>query len=325
MRQDDFLYGCRSGLQKAVRRGDLQLTKHCFDALWSNKIHRTWLRWRVVALVQEEVSYYLGELAEFFDKKSEDEKDWRRLFYELILTPKNKDGTALLFLARRHYDKVRHSELSFILPWFKNPMVDPSLIVDDFLKSIFSIRDFSSYEKRALVMLRKRVDMGGMLGDRQNCLSNMVFVAFRPLVKEEVRKVVDESVESYINEFGTSLKEVKELPWYVMDMHTLVGKTAMKIFIKRRGKKFGIKDEEQLSRLWFAFSSGFVPKDKMNYREVCENVSPFDSVWEVLNIKTSIDGIGKRAAKETYQWWKKIVEPEVKSMVEWLLKEREEE
>lgn len=88
----DFLYGCRSGIQKAIRRGDLPLAKQCFDALWANKAQRAWLKWRTVAIVQEECSYYLGELAEFLEKKSDDEREWRRIFYEVTLTLKNKDG-----------------------------------------------------------------------------------------------------------------------------------------------------------------------------------------------------------------------------------------
>jgi hypothetical protein len=48
-----FISGCRSGIQKAVRRGDLDLAKTCFDVLWNSREERSWFKWRLPVIVAE--------------------------------------------------------------------------------------------------------------------------------------------------------------------------------------------------------------------------------------------------------------------------------
>ena len=43
------LYIARSGIQKAVRRGDSALAKQCYDIMYSE--HFKWLLWRMPVLV----------------------------------------------------------------------------------------------------------------------------------------------------------------------------------------------------------------------------------------------------------------------------------
>jgi hypothetical protein len=76
MKREDELFGARSGIQKAIRRGDIDLAKTCFDLLWSEKSHQTWLKWRITVLVNEESWWLIGELSDFLSLKTAEEKDW---------------------------------------------------------------------------------------------------------------------------------------------------------------------------------------------------------------------------------------------------------
>lgn len=322
MRVDDFLYGSRSGIQKAVRRGDLALGRTCFDALWGNKTHRAWLRWRTPVLVIEETSYLCGELAEFFIGKYDDERSWRKFLYELILAPKAKDGTGLLRMLKGK-SKISNKEIDFLRPWFKNPDVDPAVVVKDVVDALFKRRKLNEYEAKAIRFLQNRVSMGGWLGDRQLCLTNMVLISFRGLDKEEVRGVIDDSVNQYAELHGKP-KPLDELPWFIFDMHTAIGKIALSILCKRKIKKWKIT-EEDLRNLWFLLESGVVRKDQMKYSKMTDNPTPFESIWLMPSIRNKLNGIRGMTVEEIANFWKEKIKPEVESVVKWLLDKRSEE
>lgn len=324
MREDDFLFGARSGIQKAVRRGDLDLGKTCFDALWGNKTHRAWLKWRTPVLVLEECSYFIGELAKHYDKDTEDEKEWRRFIYELIVSPKCNEGTGLIRAVKAGI-RVKSEEVSFLKKWYSKLRGDANLVlvVGGMMAECFTLRKFSSYEVKAAKFMLRRSGMGGWLGDRQLCMSNMAYLFKRGLEEDEVRSFIDKAVGKYLEESGKP-RILKELPWYVFDMHTVIGKIALSILERRKISKWKIS-RDQLFGVWFLFESGRIPTDKMDYVGLKDDPTPFEAMWQIPSIKMRLKEMGfVRPAKELLAFWKEKILPEVKSTVEWVIKKREE-
>ncbi len=318
MRKGDFLYGCRSGIQKAIRRGDLDLGRTCFDALWNNKTHRSWLKWRTPVLVMEESSYLIGELAEFLGLEKDDERSWRKFLYELILSPKAKDGAGLLGLAKLQ-SLARHEEIDILRPWFKNNSIDPAMIVNQFSKSLNLHGD--EYEMGAVRFLQWRVGMGGMLFDRQLCLTNMVLIWSRGLDKINIRKTVDRAVGDYVKK-NRKPEALGALPWYVFDMHTVIGRITLSVLGKRKCARWGITEDE-LRLMWFILESSKIPKDKILYPKLADKASVFDSMWWIPAIRDRLKGIKGLSIKSLLSFWKREVLPEVRSTVEFVLQERE--
>ncbi len=181
-------------------------------------------------------------------------------------------------------------------------------------------RRLSAYEENAIEMLTRRLYMGGMLGVEQNCLTNMVFLINRPLIKEEVRDVVDKAVKSHLKKHGKP-KKLKTLPWWAMDMHTMVGKIAMSIVWKKYKEK-GFKDSKELASLWFHMSSGLIPPSSANYVEVKAEPTPFESMWHLPSLRAIIPKLNGKSPKEMSEYWHGTVSKDVKGAVEWVIAKR---
>ena len=93
--KDDLTFGSRSGIQKAVRRGDLDLVKTCLDVLWDIPAQSNWLKWRVYTIVIEEAPYMAGELSKVVNSEAT-KQDWYKFFFSLALVPKAKEHIALM-------------------------------------------------------------------------------------------------------------------------------------------------------------------------------------------------------------------------------------
>lgn len=330
MKEGDFLYGCHSGIQKAIRRGDLNLAKTCFDAMWADVEHRNWLKWRMAILVEEEMWYMTGELAEFLHADSKEEIDWRRFVYQLVLCPKSKDPEALLYLAQNEEYTVEHPELAEARVWV-NRLKDEPLpsVADELFDEMmggdqFGFGALTRYELDAARLMKTRTRAGGMVGDKQACLVTMVLIAMRRLDRDAVKDIVKASTNVTIPKPHTV-----NLPWYCFDMHTMVGKWASSIFMKRTAPRLKLDEElskEKFEDIWFYFESAVVPiKDlKLVAFSMDRKLHFTESMWWGEIIKQSVP-FGKKTAKEVKALWDSKLKREIESLVNWCLEKRAEE
>lgn len=67
--------GLKSGLQKSVRRGDLQLLRLCFHRLW--ELDRRWVLWRLPIICAEESEWFTFVYAIFCGKNMVVNATWK--------------------------------------------------------------------------------------------------------------------------------------------------------------------------------------------------------------------------------------------------------
>lgn len=98
----------KSGIQKAIRRGDLSLLKKCFSKLWEED--RSWLMWRLPVLAVEE-NWRYGQIAVeiALDKEAKREEVWK-LLANLTLKPKNKEAEGIAELLSLYKKKEFNAE-----------------------------------------------------------------------------------------------------------------------------------------------------------------------------------------------------------------------
>lgn len=329
MNELDFLYGCHSGVQKAIRRGDLNLAKTCFDAMWPDSKHRNWLKWRMTVLVEEDVWQMIGEYAQFLkevkllkgDEKAE-EQAWRRFLYELVVVPKSKDTEGLLYVAMKTKAKEdEHEELSSIRYWL-NIDGDPAHVVEDLYDELKKKRRLSSYENDALKVLKSRVYQGGMMGDRQACLACMILVVSRRLNEKEIKKQIGWGVKRWNRLSKHKKPRTINLPWYVFDMHTAIGKFALSVFMKK--SKYPGLDRGKFDDIWFDLESAWIPEDL--YREAkytTGKVSATESMWWpiLMDIELRFGGYKPEGVRHL---WKSEMKKKIKNIVLWCAQKRSE-
>lgn len=333
MKDDDLTYGARSGIQKAVRRGDLDLARTCFEVLWSDKQQRNWLKWRLPILVAEEAWFFSGELGKFLAGEPSEEEEWRRFIYRLVLVLKNKDASALHTISQLDLEVEQEDELSDQIHWELAQMRsaakaagdDPPSIIRDLYAQLDERYKFSNYEKAGLEVLIKRSFQGGMLGDKWFLLAAIILTASRHFKVEKVAKAEAYGIKRWSKRIGKRKPRSINLPWWVFDMHTGVGKIALKTFMKRKAKEFHITTPEDLAHIWFLLSSGMVPDDLMRHCALsAQEVSCLQSAWWVLNISMVLDRLD--SSRLTYakcvKMWPKV-ERELNGIVTWLLERRE--
>jgi hypothetical protein len=330
MRPDDARYGAHSAIQKAVRRGDLDLGKTSFDLMWPAKPHRNWLKWRLTSIIQEDVWPLIGELPDFFSAARDltgaaEEEHWRKMVYRMIIAPANKDAGALSNLARRtEPEENEHPELALTRKWFalmKERGDDPGKVADDLFESLLAEYPVTDYQKAALRILVKRTQMGGMLGDRQLSLPAMILVVLRKLDPEAVREGVKKGAADWAQQSGRRNPVTVPLPWYSFDMHTQVGKIALSSY-SRRSKI----DRDQLFNLWFLAESAFIPRWHCQFSRIVDHPTVFDSMWWPVAFKERLGpSLNGSTAKQNLQWWREELREDVKGLIEWLLTKRESE
>lgn len=332
MLTDDFLYGCHSGIQKAIRRCNLDLTKTCFDAMWADKKHRSWMQWRVLAIVQEDVFPLVGELPEFFgrvralDKESpEFEEEWRKMYYRITVAPKQKDAASLLFAGKASKPEgATHPEMKSWKHWHNLMQKEggtPDKVAEPLYEAIVKDERFgprTAYEIAALGMLRKRTGMGGMLGDRQCSLVAMLLIAHRGLDQAEVLRGEKRGIATHLQVYGRRKPRTVNLPWYSFDMHTVAGKMAMSAYGKRN--KHGLEHGD-IGSMWFMLESNFTPMNRISYGKIMDEPGPWDCIWHapLLKLKLSIQGM---SPKETKALWETSCREEVRDLVVWALEKR---
>lgn len=334
MSDNDRLFGARSGIQKGIRRGDLDLVKTCFDILWNTKTQRNWLKWRLTVLVFEECWPMLGKLCEFYDTKPKEETEYRRFIYQLTLATKSKDAEYQILINApvdfftaeqwRHYElqnvKLLHDQIE------DN---DPATVVDSLFEetTVNSPRGkISDYEKNAIRLLRKRVGMGGMLGDRMSCLSTMMLISFRGLDKKRTEADIKNGAKKWYKRVGQARQpRTVPMPWYAFDMHTQAGKIGGRIFEKHKLRKYSGMDAAKFYSIWFFCESGKMEPSLINWKikgfDSMSTLDPYDTAWWIPLMKYSLS-YGKHSAREVKNTWDTTMCNEVSGGVEWILEKR---
>lgn len=331
---DDMMYGSRSAIQKAVRRGDLDLARSALDLLFSDYKQKSWLEWRLITLVVEEAWHMIGEYAEFMQTppgmRSDD--DLRRFIYKLVVATKSKDTHGLYFMMREPSSSFcnNHPELEaarHIMEQVGDG--EPSSVANFVYDYALSMFDPSKYELDALDLMKERVFKGGMLGDRFICLTGMLLTAFRGIDKELVTHDIQDGIDRWIDRVGERRKPVTvDIPWYCFDMHTFAGKTAMGMFERNHLGKFRMfgNDLVTFRTTWFLLVSAYMPMNIVNYvtdEDAAGQPSCIDTLWWIpaLRAKLAIGGLDPRQVKNA---WDAKVGPVIQNCVEWLLTKRAE-
>jgi len=332
--RDDQLYGARSAIQKGIRRGDLDLVHTCFNLLWSEKTHRQWLWWRVTTLVTEEAWQFCGELGKLLDSKTKEERDWRQFLYRLCLATKNKDAVGLWY-----YLKFGGEDLEVLgHPEFEEMQFWRALATEEGDESYLSVvdsmvdtyrrkaRNLDEYEESALMALHRRTKMGGMMGDRQICLSTMTLVYHRGLNAEEILLDVRANAVKWKEKNGRNNPVDVDIPWYAFDKHTQAGKIAFSIFMKNTAQKRKVTADEFWSA-WYFLESCKMPKEI--WRAVKANsetpLGIFDCGWWLpfVNIKLAQDSSRGRGPKQLAHLWHSHLRDDIKGAVFWILGKRD--
>jgi len=326
MKKDTLLYAAHSGIQKAVRRGNLDLAHTCFELMWADKQHQSWYKWRFPIIVIEDAYYLVGEVADFLNKRTDDKKEWKRMLYKVVLATKNKDSYALLSLATESIgNAVKGSELALVRK-LVDGMTEENIKqkAEDAYDYLMEKREYTTYEQKAMQYLKARASMGGMVWDRYSMLPTMVLIYKRGLDRDMILNQVDDDVEAYFLLNGDDARpEEIAMPWYVFDMHTRIGMATMSIYLKKHGTKMAIT-RPQLERLWFLKSSGFVPSTLVRYpkegkKPTCITTAWWDK-WLAIACK-----FGKYdTTKKADAVWRSI-EHDVQGIIKWLLMKEDKE
>jgi hypothetical protein len=335
MNNDDFTYGCRSGIQKAIRRGDLDLARTCFETLWADKAQRNWLKWRLPVLVAEEAWYFAGELGEFLaSDPGDDERAWKKFIYRLTVVTKSKDAHGLFACAELNLPIDLEDNLSRVLQWelqqfgaAQTQAGDNPLTV---MRSLFDRIDekvtFSTYNKQGLQQLMTRAFSGGMIGDKWMILACIILHATRKVTKKRVAEQEKIGLRKWRKSNGSRKPKRVNLPWYAFDMHTQLGKIAGGIFMKRKAKDFGIASRENFDDIWFFLESGWVPKElQQESTGDAESVKCHETFWWPVAVDCTLDQIdGFSGHQVLRQDWKKM-KKEMIGIIGWLQEKRDQE
>ena len=324
MTKQDLLYACRSGIQKAIRRGDLDLGRTCLAISFNELKDYNWLQWRLPAIVQEEAVHMLGETAEFLAGQPEDEKEWRKFLYTLILTPKNPDASALLrfYMAEATSDHPEFQAAQEYLSRAADPEADLRTIALDIGTDYLAARpdgDFSLYEARAIDLLVARTVAGGKEFDRRNILTSLILIAARGMPKDKVRKLQKQALDPYLA--SGKKPQMIELPWYVFDMHTSIGLEALGMVGRKWAQKVPFADYDFIKMLWFTMESGLIPPAQAHYVDFKEGPTIFESIWQIQAIRARLSVIEGKTPQDLVKLWKKI-QPDLKAAVEVVLQKR---
>lgn len=339
MERKTWLYGCRSGIQKGVRRGDASVVKTCFDALWGDQEHRKWLLWRIPIMVGEDAWHMAGEL---YNTQQEvkaaggvaAEKDlWLRFMMRLAIAVKNKDWEVMspeLFMESHHPEAVVSQAL-----WEKISAAcgkdKPQLFSRDGILEVIDDTvtwhrpPLNGYEKGAIKAMDSRKYQGGMLGDRWGCIAVMMLVWMRGLNEDEIQQMLEEQKRKFA---GTVVKTLETLPWYSFDMHTRPGQMAMRVWIKRYNP-YGLTFE-QLDGLWFCIESAKVGREVMPKRRGDPDLVPEptwrDEIWWSMGRKLAIEKAvdGKYTAEVMIDRWQREHAQEMEKLVAWAIKKTDE-
>lgn len=323
--ENDLLYGAHSGIQKAIRRGNLALARQCFNILWNNKVHRNWLLWRLPILVAEETWFLIGEYAQLQGTFTTPENTWS-FIATLVASTKNKDAAALHpLLSRCTFDPIhpnrRDAELAIMHKALEEGQGDPTRAAQ-FLQDRIQLKTDPAYGHSAAQALVTRSASGGMVVDKWLCVGALVLLLHRRLDEKRIKITIARDRTA----FKKNLREKqiaipkKTLPWYVFDKHTRVGKTAMSIFMRNHAQQFGVTSLADLNSLWLMLESLWVPETSL--KVVPKGTTSYnwmETVWWPLFEEIEIMRVTGQPYKKfrTTSW--QDIKKELINIVTWIL------
>ncbi len=333
MTSDDLIYGARSGIQKAIRRGDLDLCKTCFDLLWPEKIHRAWLKWRTPVLIGEEAYFFASEAAELLKSKSDDEAEWRKFLYRLTLVRKNKDagglwslGMTKSFSGEENLSRQMVSELEQMRAALEAGGEDPGKIATDLFKELSTITNLTKYELDGMEVLKNRVFAGGMLGDRWILVAGMILLATRSCKPARIKKEEEWALQHWKKKAGSRKPRTIDLPWYVFDGHTQAGKIVLGTIMKHYGNELKFDKSSALWNVWFLMESGLVPDDLQLAVSIDEEaIGCVESSWWPLAREYELE-MNLRNWENVPEFIEKgwpLMRSKLEDLVHWILEKRE--
>ena len=337
MQSDDLIYGSRSAIQKAIRRGDLDLARTAFEVLWPEKTHRAWLKWRMPVLIGEEAYHFAPEAAQLIKEKSDDKEEWRKLVYRLTLIRKNKDAGGLENLGKRkkipgeeNFSRQMKSEMRQMRAAYKAGGDDPGLIATGLFKELTKDPDsngLTEYEIGGMEVMKNRVYAGGMLADRWILVGSMILMATRPCSPKIIAKEEKWGLENWLGKAGQRKPKTIELPWYSFDGHTQAGKIVLSVMMKHYSSKLKFDHQAQLWDVWFLLESGLIPPDmQLPVAMDEEQVACYQTSWWPLTLQLELErclpnwpSVHEFVAKG----WP-FMQEKLEELVQWILAKREE-
>lgn len=323
MTRDTEIYGCRSGIQKAIRRGQVGLAKRCFETIWNDPKSRQWLRWRLAAVIPEDAWGFTGEYVRFLatlkEKVSlEEDKDrWYKFILRLTIFRKNKDVT-IAFMSDMPMDDpegrlIRAAKRNVAIHGKGDPDKYDKTQLINLMQSISPRQHpLTQYEQAAINLMQDRRFGGGLKSDKWLLIAAMILIWNRGL--DEV-KVTEELANQKQRYAGIKVVAPTELPWYIFDMHTRPGKMAMRVWLKNYNEKKWT--EEEFHTLWFHMESA-----KLGSKVVSDKVGP-ETNSENLDFTTHKWWGRKRIAGMAWDYaqamWDNKIAPDAKRLVEWAL------
>ena len=323
--ENDLLYGAHSGIQKAIRRGNLVLARQCFNILWNNKVHRNWLLWRLPILVAEEAWFLMGEYAQLQDTFTTPEDTWP-FIATLVASTKNKDAAALHpLLSRCTFDPIHpdrgHAELAIMHKAIEEGQGDPTRAAQ-FLQDRIQVKTGLAYGRSAAQALVMRSASGGMVADKWLCVGTLVLILYLGLDEKHVKITITQDRTAFKKSLsGTRVAIPKRtFPWYVFDKHTRVGKTAMSIFMRNHAQRLGVKSLADLNSLWLMLESLWVPEAFLKaapHESVGHN--RLETVWWPLFEEIEVT----RVTGQSYKKFRENTWPDIKTelvnIIKWIL------
>jgi len=315
-KDESKLWAAKSAIQKAIRRSDLDLLKTSFDVLWGEKKTRSWLKWRLPILVEEEMWYYIPECARFLaehgDVKNHQavRKQWLKFLYTMALLPKSKDSEPLYYLSISNCDPP-HAEVEDFRAFLKDHADSTAYECAKALSKRAMSEDIglTDYELDGIKLMVQRSKEGGLPTDAWACLSAIYLLLNRGVGAFEVREATKQAHKSVKQKPAG----VQSFPWYVFDQHTRIGAKVLRLFPFENGEK-SFMERALLGKLMFLFESAYIPREQINAQPVTATADCFTSVLWVPYINNELRGRGK-PVKALKEHWATSIRPRLKNRI----------
>lgn len=315
MDTESLLWAAKSGIQKAIRRSDLNLAKTCFEVLWKEPKGRSWLKWRLPILVEEEMWYFTPECFKFLKDHSDlknheaKRKPWLKFIYTLCLMPKSKDSEPLYYLAMSNA-KPPNAEVADFRKLLKDNAGKSAYDIAKALSQRAMSGDIglTDYEMAGVELMVTRSKSGGLPTDPWACLSCIYLIYNRGIGEYEVQAKLKEAYKGV----STKPERLMVFPWWIFDMHTRIGKKMIRRFPLTGELDFMTHD--LLEKVVFLFESAYVPREKIDAQDVKAEADCFESILWVPYMKNELSG-HEKPVKEIKRLWKASIRPKLEKSI----------
>jgi hypothetical protein len=278
--------GCRGGILAAIRRGDLDLAKTCFDLLWKEPelAGQAWIRWAIPAFICDEVLPLVVRIPDHMDAikqargSQEEERAWRKLIYLATLLPKSRDAMILACFAWHDSITIRHREISAARQFRSEALDNMSVATHALYDKVKAESDEAL--GRVYNFMLGRATTGGMMASRIAIATAMLLLHERKAKAAVINEQIDKVVKARTAKFGRKPKKVV-LPWWVFGPETRIGGRVLSILIKDYKDQFPWQ-RDVLAHLWRRFEWWHVPESLMLGEPASKPLSVWNNLWKDL-------------------------------------------